>query len=986
VQISELVTKRVLQCLQKSRRRRLVVTAAAALLTIVGFQLARAQSVSPDILNALTPEMLRALQQGGANVGGDSNTLRPTVETYAPIERRPDQSPPSRLEEIYLRRSGEFLKQFGYDVLGQPSTVSISQSGALADAYVLGVNDELVVTFRGQENSTFRVRVNRDGSVVLPKLSPILAAGRRFGDFRADLEAQVSQAYVSTKVFVTPGSLHQMSILVSGEVRDPGSRIVSGLANPLDVILLSGGIKKTGSLRNVRVSGPGGTRIVDLYSVIAQGGSRGLGSLLDGDTVFVPPIGSTAAVAGAAVRPAIYELPSRTAGVSASTLLRLAGGVEIAGSYSFAKISVLSNGKLSFAATRPDALVRSGEVLVVVANHMGTEGRISLRGAVAAAGVYPLTSNPTAGDLFHSAADLSFDGYSPLALILRRDPTTNAVTIVPFSIAGAVRRTNNVPLMGEDLVYVMTRAEVAALTSLVTKSVNQALSPLAGSGGSQQPLGATSPTTQGSSPPQEPPYTFGRQAPPAGQELPPGIEPPPGYNRELPLTTGASGAQAPSGTGGNLRPDAGATYPDASATYPNASNVFTPNFDPTDPRFVNGGQSDSAEARALAQARTLASRNGSPNPTILQPAASDAAVVDQLARLLHVTSDTLLRTASDNLVWVLDDVRDPGPYLGAPGSSLTDMIQAAGGPQQTADLSSIEVTSTAVDQNSGITHTTRSDYAARETQIAAVVIRPLDVIRLRPTFSDREQGTVTVAGQVRFPGEFDIKRDEHLSELLKRAGGLSEVAFPFGAIFTRRDAAIAERQGNERSARELESGIPSLIRAQTAQSPDIAAAAAYLSSLARTLRATPALGRVVITADPAVLAIRPELDFVLQAGDTLFVPKRPSTVTVSGEVLNPGAFQYRSNLLFSDYVRLAGGVTQSADASRTFVIFPDGSSAPVDTAWLSFGGIGKIPPGSTIVVPRDLTPFNWTQFLKDVTQIASQLALTAASLSVLNNN
>jgi protein involved in polysaccharide export with SLBB domain len=102
--------------------------------------------------------------------------------------------------------------------------------------------------------------------------------------------------------------------------------------------------------------------------------------------------------------------------------------------------------------------------------------------------------------------------------------------------------------------------------------------------------------------------------------------------------------------------------------------------------------------------------------------------------------------------------------------------------------------------------------------------------------------------------------------------------------------------------------------------------------------------------------------------------------------LNPGAFQYRSGRLSSDYVRLAGGVTQSADASRIYVIYPDGSSAPVSSAWLSFGGNGNIPPGSTVVVPRDLTPFNWTQFLKDVTQIASQLALTAASLSVLNNN
>jgi len=601
-----------------------------------------------------------------------------------------------------------------------------------------------------------------------------------------------------------------------------------------------------------------------------------LGPLLDGDTVFVPPIGNTAAVAGAATRPAIYELPSGAAGVSATTLLRLAGGVEIAGSYNLAKISVLGDGKLSFATTQPGALVRSGEVLVVVANHIGTEGRISLRGAVAAAGVYPLASNPTAGDLFHAAADLSYDGYAPFAVILRRDPTTNAVTIVPFSIAGAIRRTNNVSLAGEDLIYVLTRAEVAALTSLATKSVNEAYSPLANLGTSQQP------TTVGTS----------SNLLPAGRELPPGIEPPPDYNQGSQLNSVVN-TPPPVGIGSGSRPESGSTaaIPGASAGNPNANNADAPYFDPTDPRYATGAQSDSPEALALAQARTLASRNASLNRTIMPSTLSDAAIVDQLARLLHVTGDALLRTASDNLVWVLDDVRDPGPYLGAPGSSLADMIQAAGGPQQTADLSTIEVTSTAVDQNNGLTRTTRSDYTGRETQTAAVAVRPLDVIRLRPVFSDRDQGTVTVVGQVRFPGEFDIRRDEHLSELLRRAGGMSEVAYPYGAIFTRRDAAIAERQGNERSARQLESGIPTLIAAQGAQSQDIASAATYLTSLARTLRATPALGRVVITADPALLALKPQLDFVLQPGDTLFVPKRPSTVTGSGEVLNPGAFQ-----------------------------------------------------------------------------------------------
>jgi protein involved in polysaccharide export with SLBB domain len=345
----------------------------------------------------------------------------------------------------------------------------------------------------------------------------------------------------------------------------------------------------------------------------------------------------------------------------------------------------------------------------------------------------------------------------------------------------------------------------------------------------------------------------------------------------------------------------------------------------------------------------------------------------------------LLRTAADNLSWVLDQVRDPGPYLAAKGTSIYDIIQAAGGFLQTADLSQIEVTSTAYDQAAGRSSTTRTSYSQADNQLEVSAIRPMDVVRIRPVYSDRETGTVTVAGQVRYPGVFDITRDERLSSLLQRAGGMTEVAYPYGAIFTRKSAALAEKEGNDRSARELENQIPSLMFTQGSSSADFTTAGAYLSSLVKSLREMPALGRIVVTADPAVLATKPELDFVLQAGDTLFVPKRPSTVTVSGEVRNPGSFQYRAGLSFEDYLRSAGGTTQNADEGRTFVVMPDGSAAPVDTGWLRFGG-GNVPPGATVVVPRDLRPINWSQIIRDATQIFGQIAVAAASIAVLARN
>jgi polysaccharide biosynthesis/export protein len=148
----------------------------------------------------------------------------------------------------------------------------------------------------------------------------------------------------------------------------------------------------------------------------------------------------------------------------------------------------------------------------------------------------------------------------------------------------------------------------------------------------------------------------------------------------------------------------------------------------------------------------------------------------------------------------------------------------------------------------------------------------------------------------------------------------------------------------------------------------------------------PALGRISVTADPVVLATRPDADVLLEAGDTIYIPKRPSTVTVTGEVLNTGAFAYKPGLTVRDYIRQAGGEGGSADDSLVFVVLPDGSARPEGSSWFSFGSGHDIPPGSMIVVPRDPLPFNWTVFAINATDILSKMATTAAALTVIGAN
>lgn len=208
---------------------------------------------------------------------------------------------------------------------------------------------------------------------------------------------------------------------------------------------------------------------------------------------------------------------------------------------------------------------------------------------------------------------------------------------------------------------------------------------------------------------------------------------------------------------------------------------------------------------------------------------------------------------------------------------------------------------------------------------------------------------VTLAGEFARPGDYTVRKGERLSELIFRAGGLTEVAFPYGAVFTRERVKRAEEAALRRVASEVEAMLAALgARTDTDETRTVA-----MARLSARLRATQPLGRVVIEADPTLLRVRPGLDTVLEAGDRLFVPRRPNYVTVVGGVQNPSAVRFQPGMTAADYVRRAGGFQATADDSRVFVVLPNGEAHRVGASLWNYQPL-HVPPGSTIIVPDDL--------------------------------
>jgi protein involved in polysaccharide export with SLBB domain len=290
-------------------------------------------------------------------------------------------------------------------------------------------------------------------------------------------------------------------------------------------------------------------------------------------------------------------------------------------------------------------------------------------------------------------------------------------------------------------------------------------------------------------------------------------------------------------------------------------------------------------------------------------------------------------------------------------------------------------------ENTGTLPLTRLALDLRSRNFAAVRLSPRDAVRLPRGFADRDTGPVTLSGEFLRPGSYDIRRGERLSEVIARAGGLTPQAYPYGAVFSRESVRARQQEGFQRSARELEQGLMQVAAGQAVSGGvrggnDLGGAIAAGRELANSLRGTRAAGRMVVEANPVVLAGRPELDVLLEPGDVVAVPKRPNEVTVVGAVLNPGSLQFATGWRAADYVRAAGGEQRFADPGRAFVVLPNGQSTPAGLgAWQSGGP--PVPPGSLVVVPQDPSPYENWGFLRDATQVLSQVALSTAALAVL---
>lgn len=341
-------------------------------------------------------------------------------------------------------------------------------------------------------------------------------------------------------------------------------------------------------------------------------------------------------------------------------------------------------------------------------------------------------------------------------------------------------------------------------------------------------------------------------------------------------------------------------------------------------------------------------------------------------------------------VRVAGAVNRPGEYDYQPNMKLSDLLKLAGGLKRYSNREEAELTRVMPTPDGPVSEKVIVNPAkALEGETGFdIPVRPDDYLFVRTVPEWELYRTVTINGEVRFPGIYTIEKGETLSSLIKRAGGFTDNAYLKGAIFTRESVReLQQRQIDEAIERLEQQFLSQSARTiETALTPEEAeqkkGAAEQRTALIAKMKAAKAKGRVSIKLDTPGKFERSSSDIILEDGDTLSIPEMPQQIQVIGAVYNQTAFVYEPGETVADYIDKAGGVTRDADKGEMYVLKVDGTAVSKKGTWNFGSNWRELDPGDTIVVPEKIEKIAWLREIKDITQILYQIAVTAGVLIV----
>lgn len=355
-------------------------------------------------------------------------------------------------------------KIFGHDIFNNKLlSFEPNMNIATPQDYVLGPGDLLIIDVYGASQKSFQLTVSPEGTVTVPDYGPIAVSGMTVAAANSRISASLGSRYSSSRLKVSVGQTRTILVNVMGEVKSPGTYHLSAFASVFHALYAAGGIKKLGTLRNVKVLRGGSlVTVVDIYEYILNGRLAGNIRLKDGDVIQVGTYDCLVNVTGNVKRPMYYEMRSTE---SVSTLLRYAGGFT--GDAYHKSVRVVRKTGDRYGVFNVEEFdqssfrVADGDMVTVDAMLDRFENMVEVKGAVFRPGKFRLGEQvTTVRALIEQADGLTEDAFTAHG-VLHRLRADRSLEVISVDVAGIMAGTvPDIPLANEDVLFIPTQAEL----------------------------------------------------------------------------------------------------------------------------------------------------------------------------------------------------------------------------------------------------------------------------------------------------------------------------------------------------------------------------------------------------------------------------------------------------------------------------------------------------------------------------------------------
>jgi protein involved in polysaccharide export with SLBB domain len=427
--------------------------------------------------------------------------MAPETQTAPPPEERAQAPSPTRVvgpltaksdfEQFAEDATGVPLPVYGRQLFnGVPTTFAPVENVPVPADYVLGPGDQLLIRAWGKIDLDYRVTVDRNGQINLPKVGTLTVAGLRYAQVEGYLRSAIGALFTGFELNVTLGQLRSIQIFVLGEAREPGAYTISSLSTLVDALFASGGPSVTGTMRHIQLRR--GNKVLtefDIYDLVQRGDKSHDVQLLPGDVIYIPPIGPQVAISGNVNEPGIFELKGETTIASA---LQGAGGLTNLAGIGRAVLERIDNHssrrieEFALDASSLQRPLKDGDLLRIFPLSPRFENAVTLRGNVAAPGRFVWKEGMRISDLIPTREFLITSGYWNRqnhvslgsggitannaeidwdhAVIERLDEHDLSTRLIPFHLGNAIDNpasVDNQLLKAGDIITIFSRADIA---------------------------------------------------------------------------------------------------------------------------------------------------------------------------------------------------------------------------------------------------------------------------------------------------------------------------------------------------------------------------------------------------------------------------------------------------------------------------------------------------------------------------------------------